>query len=312
MDSEKRGQVTVVLNRDAGTLVDLGPELVEAGLREVFTGLGCGVEILNVAGEKVEETLRAALQGNADAVIVGGGDGTVATAATIFAGQEKPLGILPLGTFNLAARDVGMSMDWKEAAGQLATAQVVVADLLDVGGKFYFCVVVLGFYPALVMGQEEYHGNWLVKTFRTMMDAARSVMTFPPLNLHLSQNGLTESHRTRMALIANNDYKDMFGIIPERSSLDAGYFTVYVSKHRTRLGMARSVLAWMFGRWKQDREIISLRATELKIDVKRQRRVAVMMDGEVDKMELPFKVVLRPKALRVISPRTGEEPRETP
>ena len=95
-------------------------------------------------------------------------------------------------------------------------------------------------------------------------------------------------------------------------SLDAGYFTVYVSKHRTRLGMARVVLAWLLGRWKQDSEIISLRATWLEIEVKRKRHLAVMMDGEVDKMALPFKVVLRPKALRVISPRIEEDTRAAP
>jgi diacylglycerol kinase family enzyme len=307
MDSVKRGQLTVVLNREAGTLMNLGPEQVETGLREILTAMGCKVEILNVTGDKVKETLRQALHGSADAVIVGGGDGTVASAATIFAGKDKPLGILPLGTFNLAARDVGMSMDWKEAAAQLVTAPVVEADLLDVGGKLHFCVVVLGFYPALVMGQDEYHGNWLVKTVRTLIDAMRSMATFPPLNLSLNQNEVTEIHRTRMALIANNDYEDMFGIIPARSSLDAGYFTVHVSKHRTRLGMAGSVLAWLMGRWKQDREIISLRATEMEIDVKSKRRLPVMRDGEVDKMALPFKVTLRPKALRVISPRSEKE-----
>ncbi|MGL4399768.1 MAG: diacylglycerol/lipid kinase family protein [Luteolibacter sp.] len=303
----KRGQLTVVLNREAGTLLSLGPEQVEAGLREILAAMGCGVEILKVTGDKVQETLRQALHGSADAVIVGGGDGTVASAATIFAGQDKSLGILPLGTFNLAARDVGMSVDWKEAAAQLVTAPVVEADLLDVGGNLHFCVVVLGFYPALVMGQEEYHGNWLVKTVRTLIDATRSMATFPPLHLSLNQNEVTEIHRTRMALIANNDYEDMFGIIPARSSLDAGYFTVHVSKHRTRLGMARSVVAWLLGRWKEDREIISLRATEMEIDVKNKRRLPVMRDGEVDKMALPFKVTLRPKALRVISPRSEKE-----
>ncbi len=312
MNSVKREQLTVVLNREAGTLVTLGPDQVEAGLREVFTALGCGVQILNVPGAEVEDALREALQSNADAVIVGGGDGTVAAAATIFAGQDKSLGILPMGTFNLAARDVVMSIDWKEAATQLVTAPTAEADLLDVGGKLYVCMMVLGFYPALVMGQEEYHGNWLVKTARTLIDATRSLATFPPLNLSLNQNGSSAIHRTRMAMIANNDYEDMFGLIPSRSSLDAGYFTVYISKHRTRLGMAKSVLLWVMGKWKMDREIICLRATEMAIDVNRKRRLAVMMDGEVDKAALPLKVILRPKALRIISPRIGEETRTTP
>ena len=70
---------------------------------------------MSVAEDKAEETLRQALHGETDAVIVGGGDGTVAAASTVFAGQDEPLGILPLGTFNLAARDAAMSMDWQLA-----------------------------------------------------------------------------------------------------------------------------------------------------------------------------------------------------
>ena len=73
-----------------------------------------------------------------DAVIVGGGDGTVAAAATIFAGQDKPLGILPLGTFNLAARDVGMPLDWQEAAKLLVTAPVRRNGFAGCGGKAVF------------------------------------------------------------------------------------------------------------------------------------------------------------------------------
>lgn len=312
MNLVERGKLTVVLNCESGTLLKLGPELVEAGLREIFGELGCDVVIRNVTGNEVTTALEAARQGDAHAVIVGGGDGTVASAAAILAGQEKPLGILPLGTFNLAARDVGMPMDWKEAARLLVTAPVGEMDLLDVEGKLYLCVVVLGFYPALVMGQPEYHGNWIVKTIRTLMDAFRNAATFPPLNLRLNDGESVSTHRTRMALLANNDYEDIFGILPKRRSLDAGYFTLYILKDLSRAGLVRSIFTWLLGRWKQDREITVLRATELQIDEKRKRRLTVMMDGEVEKMSLPFQVTLRPKALRIIAPRLMEDRPENP
>lgn len=306
MNPAKRRQLTVILNRESGTLMKLGPDLVEAELRGILEELGCEVEIRNVMGKEVQAALEAARQGTAEAVIVGGGDGTVASAATVFAGQEKPLGILPLGTFNLAARDVGMPLDWQEAAKLLVTAPVGEMDLLDVEGKLYLCVVVLGFYPSLALGQPEYHGNWVVKTFRTLVHALRSAATFPPLNLRLNDGESVHTHRTRMVLMANNDYEDMFGIIPKRRSLDAGYFTVYISKHTSQFGLIKSVLSWILGRWKQDREITVLQATGLEIDVKRKRRMAVMMDGELDKIDLPFRVQLRPKALRIIAPRLTE------
>lgn len=306
MNPPPRHKLTVVLNRESGTLSQLGPEAVEAGLREVFESLGCIVEIHNVPGKEVSAALLAARDGDADAVIVGGGDGTVASAATILAGGEKPMGILPLGTFNLAARDVGMPLDWREAAKLLITAPVCDMDLMDVDGKLFLCVVVLGFYPTLVLGQPEYHGSWIVKTFRTFIQAIRSAATFPPLQLLLNDGTSVHHHRTRMAVIANNDYEDLFGIIPQRSSLDAGFFTVYISKHTSQWGMLKSVVAWILGRWKEDREIKILRATELEIQVKRKRRIAVMKDGELEKMMLPIRVKLVPKALRVIAPRLTE------
>ena len=306
MNSTPRRHLSIVLNRESGTILKLGPDLVEKGLKEIFEELGCEVEIRNVPGKEVQAALEAARDGKADAVIVGGGDGTVASAATVLAGQDKPLGILPLGTFNLAARDVGMPLEWQEAARLLVTAPAGEMDLMDVEGKLFLCVVVLGFYPSLVLGQPEYHGSWVVKTFRTLLDALRSAATFPPLQLRLNDGAAVHNHRTRMAVIANNDYEDLFGIIPKRRTLDAGYFTVYISKHTSQWGMIKSALTWIMGRWKEDREITILHATELEIDVRRKRRIAVMKDGELEKMTLPIRVKLLPKALRVIAPRLKE------
>ncbi|MDB6116783.1 MAG: Diacylglycerol kinase family enzyme [Verrucomicrobiaceae bacterium] len=281
----------------------LGPELVEEELREIFEALGCKAEIQKVKAVEVQSALKVARDGGSDAVIVGGGDGTVATAATIFAGHQKPLGILPFGTFNLAARDVGMPMDWQEAAKLLVSSPVGEIDLLEVNEKLYMCLVVLGFYPSQVMSQAEYHGSWIVKSIYTLWHSLKSAATFPPLHLRLKDGESVQTYRTRLVLLANNDYEDIFGIIPRRRSLDAGYFTVYVSKHQTRLGLLKSCVTWIMGRWKQDREISVMRATELDLDVKRKRRVSVMMDGELEKIDLPFTVKLRPKALRAIVPR---------
>lgn len=306
MNPESRRKFGVILNRESGTLCSLGPDLVEEGLKTIFEELGCTAEIRQVMGKDVEAALEAARDSDADAVIVGGGDGTVATAATVFAGHDKPLGILPLGTFNLAARDVGMPLDWQEAARAVVAAPVGQMDLLDVAGKLYMCVVVLGFYPALVMGRPEYHGSWIVKSLRTLWDGLRSVATFPPLHLCFQEGDRVERHRTRIALLANNDYEDIFGIIPRRRSLDAGYFTVYVSKHQTRWGLLRSFVAWTLGRWKEDRELAVMHATDLEIRVTRKRRIPVMMDGELEKLPVPLRVKLVPKALWVIAPRLAE------
>lgn len=309
MPTHPRKQPAIVLNIESGTIAGIGPDKVVEGLREVFAGEGITAEIDAVPGKEIPDALDRALKGAADFVIIGGGDGTVASAATRLAGQEKPLGILPLGTFNLAARDMGMPLDWKEAALALLDAPVGDMDLLDLDGDLYFCVVVLGFYPALAMGREQYHGSWIVKSWKTMIEIFQSVATFPPLHLTFEdENGEKLIRRSRMVVIANNDYEDLFGLIPRRSSLDGGFFTVYVSSHRTRWGIFRSFLSWVRGKWKQDREMDFFQAKELEIAVLGRRRLPVMRDGEISKLKLPLKLAIRPKAIRVLAPRLAEEP----
>ncbi len=301
--------IAVVLNRESGTLANLGPDTVVAGLMEIFGKEGCTVDVQSVPAREVQGALEKARDGEAEVVIVGGGDGTIASAATIFAGQTKPLGFLPLGTFNLAARDVGMPLDWQVAARTLLEAPTGQMDLLELQGKLYLCVIVLGFYPTLALGRPEYHGNWLVKAWRTLTQALQDVTTFPPLDLKMrDEQGREVNQRTRIVLLANNDYEDVFGLLPQRKSLDAGYFTMYVSKHRTRWGLLRAFFAWLIGRWKQDREITVMHASELTIHARRRKRLAVMRDGEIDKLPLPLQIRLLPKALWVIAPRLAVQP----
>lgn len=301
---------TIILNEEAGTVVRLGREAVLEALERGFKDAAVETSVQCVSPNQVQPCLEAAADSDADAVIVGGGDGTVASAATLLAGKGKVMGVLPLGTFNLAARDLGMPLDLEEAAKALATAPVVPMDAMELNGRLYLCLMVLGFYPALKMAAPEYHGWWLVRAFRTLRDSLRHAATFPSLDLTLKEEGRTVYSRTRVVMIANNDYEDVFGVLPKRASLDGGFFTVYLSSHKTRLGMVRSFLAWILGRWKQDREVTRLQTTELEIHARRKRTLPVMMDGEVERLPLPLRITLRPGALQVLAPRALSEDAE--
>ncbi len=292
----------IVLNQDAGTIVRLGKEHVIDVLTKAFSETEVEMTLQCVAAADLKATLEKAADSEADAVIIGGGDGTVASAATLLASKGKVMGILPLGTFNLAARDLGVPLDLAEAAAALATANVTKMDAMELNGRLYLCLMVLGFYPALKLANPEHHGWWIIRALHNIRDSLRHAATFPALELSLVQDGKTIQSRSRVALIANNDYKEVFGVIPQRTSLDAGYFTVYLSRHRTRWGMVRSFLAWTFVRWRQDREVTRVQTTELEIHAKRKRVLPVMMDGEVQRVPLPLHIKIKPRALSVLAP----------
>src|SRR5204863_2043415 len=59
-----------------------------------------------------------------DAIVVGGGDGSVRAAASVLAGADLPLGILPLGTLNHFARDLGLPLDLETALRVVAAGRV--------------------------------------------------------------------------------------------------------------------------------------------------------------------------------------------
>jgi diacylglycerol kinase family enzyme len=307
MNSFPWQRAAVILNRGSGTVTRIGADVLSDGLSSIFAEAKIEATVRAVDGDQIPDALDAAIASNADVVIAGGGDGTVATAAALLARSDKPLGILPLGTFNLAARDLGIPLDWQEAARALINSRLERIDLIEVNGKPYCCMAVLGFYPALALGRPEYHGNWVVKALKVSFAALRSFTTFPPLDLVLRKaDGIDVRQRTRIAVVANNDYEDMFGLIPRRCSLAGGFFTVYVSAHRTHWGLFISFLRWLSGRWRQDREMLAFPASEIEIHVRGRRRVAVMLDGEIEKIPVPFRIKVLPRALTVLVPNRPE------
>jgi diacylglycerol kinase family enzyme len=298
---------TVVLNRESGAVSSLGPETLAEDLKTEFLKYDITATVRLVKGSELEATLKQARDDDSDAVIVGGGDGTVAAAAALLAGGDKPLGILPFGTFNIVARDLHIPLDWQEAVAALATAPATRMDLLEVNGGLYCCVCVIGFFPALKMAQPEHHGNWIVRTLQTCLLAFRSMATFPPLDLKLVLEGREIHRRTRFALLANNDYEEMFGLIPKRKSINGGYFTLYVSNHRTNFGMTRALFSWILGRFKQDKELTIFHCDELEIVVRRKSIIPVMVDGEVKKLTSPLKIRTRPQELCVLAPEVVKD-----
>ncbi len=109
-----RAPVPVILNRSSGSAGGPGtPDRV----REAFRAAGREADVqLAANGKEVVPLARRAASGASDVVVAGGGDGTVSCVASILAGGEKALGILPLGTLNHFAKDLKIPMDLEQAA----------------------------------------------------------------------------------------------------------------------------------------------------------------------------------------------------
>jgi diacylglycerol kinase (ATP) len=106
---------------------------------------GAYVEIVETSrhGEGMRVTAEAAL--SFDAVVAAGGDGTIHDAAEGLVGSTTPLGIIPLGTANVFAREIGLPLSPEQVASTLlyGTARAIPVGLIN--ARPFLFVVGIGF-----------------------------------------------------------------------------------------------------------------------------------------------------------------------
>jgi len=101
----------------------LEPEALASGLRKR------GLQVrLHVLAEKDDPAEVARGAGTLEDVVVAGGDGTVGPVAEALTGDERPLGILPMGSWNNLARGLGIPLELEAALDVIGRAQVANVD----------------------------------------------------------------------------------------------------------------------------------------------------------------------------------------
>ena len=88
-------------------------------------------------------------------VIVGGGDGTISAAASALVGTKTQLGILPLGTLNHFARDLGIPTEISEAVSLIATGKERRVDVAEMNGRIFINNSAIGLYPLMVRDRDQ-------------------------------------------------------------------------------------------------------------------------------------------------------------
>src|SRR5690349_9627953 len=105
-------RMEVLINAAAGGPAEGG----EANrLHDLFVQQGIDANVHLVRGESIDDAVRDAFSHEPDAIVVGGGDGTINAVAARLVGTGMPLGVLPLGTYNHFAKDLHVPLDLSEA-----------------------------------------------------------------------------------------------------------------------------------------------------------------------------------------------------
>lgn len=259
--------------------------------------------IVAVRGKDIPDAIRSGLDARPgfDAVVVGGGDGSVNAAASVLAGTGIPLGVLPLGTFNHFAKDLGIPLALDEAARVVAEGRTTFVDLGEVNGRIFVNNSSLGIYPHLVATREHVQRHGIAKWAAAVVAALVMLWRLPRHRIRVRAEGWQAERQTPCLFIGNNLYDlDVFGGA-KRSRLDTGKLYVCLVARPSRLALLKLGLRALFGRLVAEQDLIQAQLTEATI-TPRRRIIHVALDGESLLLESPLHYRICPRALRVLVP----------
>ncbi|HEY8993233.1 MAG TPA: diacylglycerol kinase family protein [Lacunisphaera sp.] len=300
----------VIVNEDAGSPKKDVAENSPHAWRERFAKAGVEADLRTVASGQMETALRAAVASRPPALVIGGGDGTVRGAAALLVGTSIPMGILPLGTLNHFARDVGIPTELNAAIAALAGGRERLVDMGEVNGQLFINNCSLGAYADAVRRRDALRtmkpqGKWWA-----MLRASWS--TFRRLELlRLRLRVDAEAPRvvrTPLAVVGNNRYNGYLLGRSLRPRLDEERLWLYSVRTHRHLPVLRLLTRSLVGRLDEADALSAMAATEVVIE-SLNGPIPVAADGEVLKLQTPMHFRIRSRALRVLVPDEREAPK---
>ena len=291
------GHTTCILNG-----ASVHAEMVRALVARISSELGTQARVIVTrTGEELVPAAKRAVSERHSRLAAGGGDGTVNAVAGAVAGTDTALGVIPMGTLNHFAKDIGIPLNLEDAVRNVFSGQVVKVDVGEVNGRVFVNNSGIGVYPHLVRQREEQqrhgHRKWLA--FVLAVGAALRRYSRLRVKLHLSEAEAL-ARLTPFLFVGNNRYEVAGLEIGRRLSLTSGRLWVCTAPgagRRNLIGMAWRTLTGHAS----DHELNGVEVEEIWVRSPTPW-VNVSTDGEVSLMAAPLHYRIRPGALGVLLP----------
>jgi YegS/Rv2252/BmrU family lipid kinase len=233
--------------------------------------------------------------------VLGGGDGTLSSAAPALLETGLPLGILPLGTANDLARTLGVPLDVAGAAQVIVDGELRRIDLGEVNGKPFFNVASMGL--SVGMTRELTHDvkqrwgklGYAVATFRALWHMR-------PFVAAIRSGDEVHKVRTLQISIGNGRYYGGGMAVEEGAEIDDGCLNLYSMEFDHLWKLALVYPAFRNGRHGMWKEVRTMRCSEVEIRTGRPKKINT--DGEIT-TETPATFRVLRRAVSVFAPDVG-------
>jgi YegS/Rv2252/BmrU family lipid kinase len=242
------------------------------------------------------ELAKAAVQRGVRLVMAWGGDGTMNEVACALAFQEVPLGLVPAGSGNGLARELGISPHAKRAIAEALAAEPRPLDLGEIDDHLFVNLAGIGF-DAYVASEFDAPSNRR-RGFGTYVGiAARALVGYVPERYAITTaDGRTES-RAILVTVANSAQFGNGARIAPGARVDDGLLDLVVVEERSRLRTLLNVRRLFAGTIDQMPGCTIRRIDRATIES--DRPMAYHVDGEPIAGGTRLRVRVHPGALRV-------------
>jgi diacylglycerol kinase (ATP) len=291
----------VVLNPAAGQSAN---ESVREALETAFGSHQIQYEIYEtLAGDKPGAVVRRRLGDGFELAVAVGGDGTVSDVIDGLVGSPVPLGIIPTGTGNLIARELGIPTALDDAVALIAgRSRPRAIDAMRIGERVFVLNISVGISAAVIgdtSAREKSRWGRIAYTWTTV----RKLFRLKPRYLVVAVDGIAQEYRAVEVAIMNcGKLAKAFHPLGPEIRIDDGHLDVYIVGVMSLRDVPRYVLKLVTRR--PAASPLRVIAAQQRVTIRSTLPLQLQADGDIIGTT-PVEVEVLPHAVTVLVPREG-------
>jgi diacylglycerol kinase family enzyme len=287
------------MNRDSGAA---DKAALTREVETAFAAHGWKVEFGLVGRDDILTRSKEAVAQAPGAIAVAGGDGTINAVASACVEANRPLGILPAGTFNYVARNLRVPADISQAVAVIVNGRVRSVDVGQINGRLFLHNAGFGLYTQMLERRERDVRRFGRTRLVAFLSGIRCLLSSHPLYaVELMADGRTARRLTTTLFFGCNPLQMQEISTAAAECLRHQKLAVLSLKLRSRWEVTIAACAALVGRLDRVDTADTFCASSVRVQTRR-RTLKVVIDGELVLLRPPLDVQFRADALQVFAP----------
>jgi len=211
----------LIINPISGSIQDKTETVAE--IEKSLEAHGFQLRVWETTGDGDQEKIRLMIkQEPVDAILVGGGDGTIKMVAEVISDSDQRIGIIPLGSANGLATSLEIA-GLEDAISAVAQGEEIKMDAIMINGELSLHLSDFGFNASLIKKFEDGGERGMLSYFKSSL---AQLFDIQPYRFEITIDGKTELINAKMLVIANGNKYGTGALINPTGKIDDGLFEI--------------------------------------------------------------------------------------